>query len=1129
MKLTIVLLMFVFLHAGAVEIHSQGARVTIDANQATLSEVLDEMERQTEYLFFYNKKNVNAGKRVNVNVKDTPVSEVLDETLDGDVAYTMVNDHIILSKKEEKGIASILQQTKRVTGTVTDSSGEAVIGANIVEKGAAANGTVTDADGRFSLNVAEGAVLQVSYIGYVTQEIKIGQQTTLHITLAEDTRLLEEVVVLGYGAATRKADLSAAIGIVENMESLKLRPVSGVTEMLQGQIPGVTVRNNGGDPTSGASITIRGQGSKAGESPLWVVDGVPGGPYNVNDVESVVVLKDAASAAIYGAYSGSAGVILVTTKKAKEGKPSVSYEGTYGFTQATNLPQSLTIEEERRVREASLAAIGAALPTGWDVSKNPYIGQTRTDWIDAIFRTALFQRHNVSISTGTEHFKNRLSLQVNDKQGTLISTFSKSFGLNYDASYNISKHVRVRENFHWSTGSNRGTNTDSGYDGAIILALMMPRNAEVRYADGTYGGSAPKDPEYAAQYGSNFADIHGDVINPVRVLEAENQYKRPSNITSSTFFEIIDPIPGLKFTSRFTYRLNYNFEKTFEPRRTEPGKPSLNNILSYKASRGYSWETENTLNYDRSFGDHALGALVSTTANEQRGRIFSVSAQGFENEDAIYQYLNYADLIRSPSDDYNDPDNNVAVVGRLSYSYANRYFATASWRRDYAGRLPEDKKFGDFPAVTAGWKISEEAFFPKNSTLTHLKARGSWGRIGNLGSIGYAYGNPTLNITAADHVGEQVGINTPPVSGINNGTAFNPFLTWETSEQTDFGLDTEWLDGRLSLSADYFRKRTYNLIKDQDTGWPSYIGLAAKKINEGEIRNTGFEFSLGWNDRIGKATSYFVNANLATLTNKVHDIGPADPNTGEKPVWIEGDSFRGMLYPYRTREGDPLYSYWLVETDGLFQSDAEAEAYKDKDGNRIQPNAKAGDLKFIDQNGDGKINDDDRVYMGAYYPDLTYALTAGFSHRNLSFSVMFQGVAGAKVFQAWNLTMLNESQLNFNRWNRILDAYPNTNDVPRLSASDLNNNFTTNSDWYLEDASYLRVKNIQFAYTLDDLLHRASLLRDRRSSLQTYVSIDNLYTFTKYTGMDPEVGGKGMDQGRYPVPRTISLGIKLTY
>jgi TonB-linked SusC/RagA family outer membrane protein len=1024
---------------------------------------------------------------------------------------------------------TLAAQTLTVRGTVTDKNGE-LPGVNIAVKGTRTS-AISGLDGSYAITVSgSDAVLVFSFLGYATQEIATGNREVLHVLMVEDAKALDEVVVVGYGAATRKVDLSAAIGVVEHVETLKSRPVAGATEMLQGQIPGVTVRNNGGDPASGASIIIRGQGSKAGESPLWVVDGVPGAPLNTNDIESIVVLKDAASAAIYGAYSGSAGVIMVTTKRAKAGRPAISYEGTYGLSQAVNLPQSLTIDEEKQVRKTSLEAIGSLLPDGWDASKNPYIAQTRTDWIDEISRTAFFQRHHIALTAGTDRFANRVALQYTNHQGTLVSTYNKRWQLRYDASYTIGKHLRIREDFSWNTWDSRGTDTESGYGGAILSALMMPRNAEARYSDGTYGGTAPKDAEYINRYGSNFADIHGDAINPLRILEADNRYNRPSAVHSSTFLELIDLAPGLKFTSRLTYHAEHSFSKRFSPKRPEPGKPMLTNSLDYSAYNYYRWETENTLNYDRQFGKHLLGALISTTANEQRQRSFGTSAQSFISEEEIYQYLNYAGTFVNPWDAYDNPDNNVAVVGRVAYSWNNRYFATASYRRDYAGRLPEGKKYGDFPAVTAAWKISEEPFLAQTKWLTLLKIRGSWGKIGNLGSIGYAYGNPTLSTFGSGDVGGQVGATTPLVPlMVHNRTAFNPYLTWETSEQTDFGLDAELWGGRLALSADYFLKRTYHLIKGQDSGWPSYIGLSAKLINEGEVRNSGFEFTAGWSDRSGD-WSYFINANLATLTNAIYDIGPADPATGEKPVWQWGDSFRGTLYPFRSREGDPIYSYWLVQTDGLFPSDAAAAAYVDQAGNRIQPQAKAGDLKFIDQNGDGKIDDDDRIYMGAYFPEITYAVSGGFTWKGLSFSVLLQGIAGSKAFNAQKFITLNESQGNFNRDRRILDAYPATNEIPRLSASDLNNNFTTNSDWYLEDASYLRIKNVSIAYDLSNVWRRvAPALHDRQSALSVYLSFDNLYTFTKYTGMDPEVGGIGLDGGRYPVPRTLSMGIKISY
>ncbi len=1044
--------------------------------------------------------------------------------------------------------ANALAQGVTITGTVTDK-GEPMPGVNVLVKGTT-QGVITDINGKYSITVpSKTSELIFSFVGYITAEFAVGDQIKIDVLLEEDTKQIEEVIVVGYGAAQRKSDLSAAIGTVKNMEQLKTRPVGGATDLLQGQIAGVTIVNNGGDPTVGATITIRGQGSQKGESPLWVVDGVPGGPLNTDDIESMVVLKDAASAAIYGAYSGSAGVIIVTTKKAKAGAPSVSYEGTFGIAQPTNLPQSLTIEDEKEIRRQSLAAIGSSLPDGWDPVKNPYIAQTRTDWIDEIFRNAFFQRHNLSVNGGTGDFANRLSLQYTDRQGTLMSTYSKSVVMRYDASYKLNKYFRVREDFYWDNNQSRGTDTNSGYSGTIVAALMMPRNAEAYYSDGTFGGTAPKDPAYAAQYGSNYADIHGDVINPLRLLSANTRFHRPSSVTSSTFFDIMEPIPGLKYTGRLTVRLDNYFFKEFSPQRPEPGKPNMTNSLNYESNRAFKWEVENTVNYDRTFGKHNIGALVSTTANQYRNRWFKASAQGFISEAEAYQYLNYASTIINPEDQYRDPDNNVSLVGRLSYSWNNRYFATASYRRDWAGRLPEGKKYGDFPAITGAWKISEESFFPESDFLSLLKIRASWGRIGNLGSIGTAYGNPTLGVYGSGDVGGQVGATTPLVSSmVYNSTAFNPFLTWETSEQTDLGVDIDLFNNKLSFSMDLYMKRTYNLIKKQDVGWPNYIGVEAMLINQGEIRNKGIEFVLNWNDQIGKV-NYFVSANLSVMKNTIYDIGQVDPATGKKADWIWNDNFRDVLRPFRSREGDPLYSYWLVENAGLFQTDAEAAAYVDRNGNRIQPNAKAGDMKFIDQPtvdtdgdgipdaGDGKINDDDRVYMGNAFPKVTYALTAGLNWKGWSFSMMLQGVGGTKVFHADQFLFLNESQGNFNRMVEIKDAFPNTNKIPRLTAADLNANFATCSDWYLENASYMRIKNITLSYTFDNLLYKVSpKLSERKSSLSVFVGVDNLYTFTKYTGMDPEVGirqnpddGKGMDSGRYPLSRIFSFGVKLKY
>ena len=973
---------------------------------------------------------------------------------------------------------------------------------------------------------------------YVSQEIT-PTNGDLTIVLEEDTKVLDEVVVLGYGANTRKQDLSASVGVLNNTEELTTRPVSSTESMLQGQLAGVTVQSNGGDPTSTPSIVIRGQGSQNGDNVLWVVDGVPGAPIaSMNDIESITVLKDAASAAIYGAQSGAGGVILVTTKKAKEGAPSVSYDATFGIRQATNLPVPLNAEQEIEMRKLSYANAGFTLPQGWDVTKNPWIATTRTDWMDEIFRTALYQRHNVAFNVGTENFSNRVSFAYDNDEGTLINTFNKNLSLRYNGKFKLNKWVTVSEDFVWKNTESQTSDTESAYTGAILSAIYMPASATVyNPIDGTYGGTTTEDPDYIAKYGSNFADIHGDAVNPVRTLEANNIFNRTSDVWSTTSLEIANVIPGLKFVSRFTYNLKNNNYKLFSPIRDEVGKPDLSNSLTESAYRSDSWKTENTLTYDNTFGKHTIGGLFSTTADHFTTRGLEVEGKDFQDESEYLQYLAYAGSL-SATDYMTGPDANVSLIARAAYSYDDRYFVTASWRRDYAGRLPKANNYGDFPAATAAWKISNEEFFPKSDLISLLKIRASWGRVGNLGSINYNYSSPLLGTTFWTEQA-QYGVMSNKLwnNFVYYQTAVNPNLTWETSEQTDIGLDIEMFKERLSIQLDYFDKRTFNLIQTQTMDWPSTIGVDAMLVNQGEVRNRGFEAQVSWNDQVNKNFSYFLSANFSYLKNWVSDIGVKDED-GNPGVWtgittedgVTDGSFRNIPYVYQTAEGEPLNSFYLIRTDGIFQSDEEAAAYVDKNGNRIQPDAKAGDLKFVDFNKDGTIDDQDRQYCGSATPKTTFALTGGFTYKKLSVSAMFQGVGGAQALNVAKYMTLSDVEGNFNRDSEILNAWSPTNtssDIPRLSKNDPNSNFSTPSDWYLEDASYLRLKNLTVSYDLTDILRKISHLKERNSRMSVYFSGENLFTITGYSGIDPECGG--YDTMKYPVSRVLSVGFKLTY
>lgn len=1027
-------------------------------------------------------------------------------------------------------VASFGAQAQNLTvrGTVSDAVGP-IVGAVVLSGNANA---VTDLDGAYSITVPSNAVLEVSCLGYVTQQVPVNGRANINIVLQEDTMVLQEAVALGYGAQTRKKDLSASVGIVNNADALASRPVTSTEGMLQGQIPGVVISADGGSPDATPNIIIRGQGSRNsnGEPVLWVVDGVPGAPItSMNDIESIVVLKDAASAAIYGATSGAGGVILVTTKKANKGI-HIEYDLVAGIRAASNVITPLNAQQEIEMRKLSYANAGLSLPMGWDTSKNPWVATNRTNWMDEIFRTAFYQRHSVTLNYGSENHKSRLTFSYQDNPGVLLNTFSKNLGVRYNGEFDINKWIKITEVMSFSDDNSRGTDTNSAYTGTILSAIYMPASAEA-YATagpyaGSYGGTVTEDPAYIAKYGSNFADIHGDAVNPLRLLLADNRYYHNSSFWTTTGLHIT-PIKGLKISSLFTANVYNRWYKNFHPARPEVGKPDGGNSLNFDTRRNVSWRSENTITFDRTFGKHTIGALGALTFNRDTFRQLTATGKTFEDESVNLQYLRNA--ASKDAEDFYTADANVALVARASYSFDDRYFVTASYRRDYAGRLPQGKNYGDFPAVTAAWKVSSEPFFPKNDVVNLLKVRASWGRVGNLGSVPMNYKSAVLSSSTW---------NEGAIYGVENGAywgtfwflknAVNQNLTWETSQQFDAGLDIDLFKDRLSLSVDYYNKRTFNLIQDQTMGWPQTIGLNPMVVNQGEIRNSGIEVVAAWNDSVNKDFNYHISGNFSYNKNQVASTGIVD-NEGNAGKWTGGGDFRLVPWIYQSEAGQPMNSFYVIKTAGIFQSDAEAAAYT-KDGQRIQPNAVAGDLKFVDFNNDGKIDDNDRQYVGSAMPKFTYALSGGFEWKGFTVDVMFQGVAGNKIAYVGKQMILSDVEGNFNRSAEILNAWSPSNtgsSIPRLSKNDPNGNFSTPSDYYIENGSYLRLKNLTIGYDLTKVLHKVPHFAGRGSSCRVYVSGENLFTITKYSGMDPEMGG--YDTIKYPVSRVFAFGIKLNY
>lgn len=1017
-------------------------------------------------------------------------------------------------------VGTISAQTITVKGKVTDgTTHEAVIGATVTVEGTK-NATMTDVDGVYTINAPKEGALQFAFVGYKTTSIAIQGRNTIDVQMREDVTALDDVVVVGYGGQKRSS-LSTSISTVKVGEEIKSQPTS-LFSALQGQIPGVTISKNGGDPLSGLNIVIRGQGSRSGDPVLFVVDGVPGAPYNEQDVESVTVLKDAAAAAIYGANVGSGGVILITTKRAKDGKMVITAKAQMGIQQAYKLQSVLTAEQYNKVRTDAFAADGRPIPLGCDPNIYAFGQTTRTDWLDEIFRTGSMHNYAASISGGNEKTRGFTSFEYNKVEGTLRNTYSQSLGIVASLDYQIAKWVSFSQRFSYRYSNGQGGVSNGGHTGVISSAMFYPRSATVYEMDKngdyvldangnmSFGGTVPL---WAKEL--NVAGTFGEIQNPVASLLRMTQ-DRPSNTLYSTSSIVVKPIEYFSIKSDFTVNGYFNRYEEFNHKKPEIGKPDLNNSRRIDNSLGYGYLSETVATYERYIGKHNVSAMVGASFKYNQGRDNSTSVKGFTSEDPNSQdFANGTNWSDNKPTEYFGEEASTGYFARGSYSFDDKYFLVASVRQDASSKLFYDNNSGIFPAFSAAWKLSSEKFMGDQNILSLAKLRASWGRVGNVSSVGnYSYISSMVQSGSGIYLGDQ-GQNY--VRGLGMATIPNLNLKWETSEQTNFGLDLGFLNNRLNIMADYYVKNTRDLIDQLPV--PSVAGLmSAPYANIGLVENSGWEFSANYAEQSHSGFAYSITANISLQKNRVKDIGSRD-------FYDHGDGVRG-LKTMRSAVGQAWYSYYLVKTDGLFQTQAEVDAYVDKSGKKIQPNAKAGDMKFIDLNGDGIISDSDCQYMGSYMPDVTYGLTGNFSYKGFDLSLQIQGVSGVKIFngskkmgfeysQGWNL-----STLTLDSWN-----YNSASSIPRATVADLNGNFTTASDFYLEDGSYCRLKNVTVGYTFPSKWFGAQ----GNMKARLYFSGENLYTVTKYTGMDPEVGNRGVDGGTYPVSRIYSIGLNLTF
>ncbi len=998
-----------------------------------------------------------------------------------------------------------------LTGKVTDSKKDPVIGASIIIKGTTL-GTVTDINGDFSLktNENEGKVV-FSFIGMKTIEKTFSSSQNYEIQMEDDLTTLDDVMVIGYGTS-KKSDITSSISAASNIDQLSTRPVSNMQDFLQGNIAGVTVSQNGGDPTEDATITIRGLGTVNidKEKPLWVVDGMPydGGTINPDDIESINVLKDASAAAIYGAEAGS-GVIVVTTKSGEAGKIKVSAKFNTGVSQALNLPESATATEQNWIYNTACDNSGDSRIDAFDADENPYGAVTRTDWIDEIFRNASFYNASVALSGGSKKAVFSASANYDKRDGLLIATNSERLGLRLKSKYDINDYITIGENAYLSHEEAIGCNTSSSYKGVIMNAIYMPRSAEVFEEDGTYMGVTSSDSEYSGSY--------GDVYNPVALLEQPTTHHPVTNINANVYGEF-KLFKGFKYRSSFALNEENDTYKKFTPAITGVGRATDMNYLDQEWSTTNKWIWDNQISYEKTFGDHKLDFTGVYSAQYEKYEWNYIEGEDFSREEEWYQYLvNAGDIVEYDSDAYEDAL--TSLIGRVRYSFKDKYLFTGSVRRDQTSRLSSDNKTDYFPSASAAWVLSKEGFLKDSNWLNQLKIRLSWGQIGNVQSVdAYAY-----DVAMASQKAVMGDGDAQQVSGYYVSKESNPDLKWETSESYDAGVDLSVLQGKFEVTADYYQKYTYGLIGEDNAD--SHLGVDdGATVNMGDVKNSGFEFAATYNGKI-RDLSFSVNANIAHNQNELLNLD------GYSSTYITPDDYtvRSTLSPYRSTPGEELYSYYLVPCLGIFQSQEEVNNYVDANGDQIQPDASPGDLKFKDVDGSGGIGSGDKVYMGNGMPDLTYGVNLSAKYKGFDLAMIFQGVAGVKLFNAYKYTTYNASVQNYNLDRRVLKAWSEDNpnsDIPMLRVDDPNSNFGTESDWYLENGDYLRMKNLTIGYTLpSNLMNRLY----NGSSLRVYFSCDNVFTVTKYSGMDPEVGGVGLDVGSYPVARTISGGVALNF
>ena len=1012
-----------------------------------------------------------------------------------------------------------LQVSGRVTGA---SDNNPIPGVTVSVKGGT-NSTSTDADGQYSLTIsADNATLVFLQLGMATEEIAVNSSGVYNVTLQQDLTELEQVVVVGYGTQ-KKSVVTGAISSVKGSD-LETMPVTRIEQSLQGRTSGLTIASNSGQPGSAATIRVRGITTFGNNNPLWVVDGVvvdAGGIsyLNQSDIESIEVLKDASSQAIYGARA-AAGVILVTTKKGIAGTMRVNYNTYYGTSAPARKLSLLNATEYATLRNESALAAGKALPFA-----NPQEFGEGTDWQEEIFnKSAQRHSHELSVSGGSEKSTFYSSFGYLSQDGIIASEISnyKRINIRLNSEHKIKDWLKLGQNLGYSHEKSQGLgNTNSEYGGPLSAAINLDPITPVVETDPDIINKSPYltnavvrdmngNPYGISQY------VTQEMTNPLAYMQTRlGNYGWSDNIVGNVYAEI-SPIEGLTFRSTLGSKLSYWGSESFTPVfYLNATNQNTQNNFTRGRDKGFDWNLENTVSYSRQVEDHSFQFLVGQGAYyDNRSTGLSVTYLDIPVDNFDDASLNYnIPTDQRNSSGYENAGHTVSsLFARVNYNYQEKYLAEALIRRDGSSRFGSNNKYGVFPSFSLGWVASKEDFLADVESIDMLKIRGGYGVVGNDNIGDFAY-----IATVGGGRNYTIGLTDMYTVGYSPNAPSNPDLKWEETSQTNIGFDLTFLN-RVNVTFDWYNKVTKGIL--QNPRIPYYVGaIGNPAANVADMKNTGVELELGYNNKWGEV-DFSVNGNASYVRNEVTNIGAG-------VSFINGASFQASSYNItRTAVGQPFNSFYGFETLGIFQTQSEVDAYTNADGGLIQPNAAPGDFKWADLNNDGTIDGEDRTFIGDPTPTWAFGFTLSAAWRGFDALVFGQGVAGNKIFQGLRRLDIN----NANYSSKALGRWTGTgssDSFPRLSDDDSNNNFANPSDFYLEDGDFFRLKTLQLGYTLPSSLIQQIGLQKAR----IYVMSENLFTLTKYSGFDPEIGGSilSIDRGIYPQARSFMVGLNVTF